>query len=295
MIQAIKKNFQWCFLGLLFAISLFVWYAVFAESQRDLIIAFLDVGQGDATLIGAAGGQQILIDGGPNKKVLSELGKVMPFYDRNIDAVIATHPDKDHIAGLIDVLKRYDVGMVIEPEVKSEIAAYKSFENAIKEKGIKKIFAKRGMKIMLSHGAYLQILFPPGETTNWETNDASIVAKLVYGDTSFLLTGDSPRKIEKYLASIDGDNLDVDVLKAGHHGSRTSSSDEFISHASPEYAVISAGKNNRYGHPHKEVIDALEKFGVKILRTDLLGSIIMESDGENILLKKQKPLFCPFC
>jgi len=111
------------------------------------------------------------------------------------------------------------------------------------------------------------------------------VAKLVYGDTSFLLTGDSPKKIEHYLASIDPNSLNVDVLKAGHHGSRTSSSEEFIRQASPEYAIISAGLNNHYGHPHREVVTLLEKFGVNTLRTDLLGSIIFKSDGENIFVE----------
>ena len=118
-----------------------------------------------------------------------------------------------------------------------------------------------------------------------DTNDASIVAKLVYGNTSFLFTGDSPKKIEEYLVFIDKENLDVDVLKAGHHGSKTSSSESFIGYTSPEYAIISAGENNRYGHPHKEVLDILEKFGAQILRTDELETIIIESDGENIEIR----------
>lgn len=279
------KYFKHGFLLLLLGAVFLVWYAVFAGSKQDLTVAFLDVGQGDAIFIDIAGGQQILIDGGPNKKILAELGKVMPFYDRSIDIVIATHPDQDHISGLLDVLERYDVSLIIEPGAKSEIAAYESLENLIKEKGVKKILARRGMKLALSNGAYLLILFPDRDVSKMDTNDASIVAKLVYGDTSFLFTGDSPKKIENYFVFIDSESLDIDVLKAGHHGSKTSSSESFIGYASPEYAIISAGRNNRYGHPHKEVLDILEKLGIKILRTDLLGSIIMKSDGKGIFVE----------
>jgi competence protein ComEC len=280
--QRIKNNFKYLFLLALFSATGLVWYAVFAESRSGLTVAFFDVGQGDSIFIETSTGQQILIDGGPNKKVLEGLSKVMPFYDRLIDVVVATHPDGDHIGGLPEVLKRYSVDLVLEPGVESDTAVSKTFENLIEEKGIKKILGRRGMKLVLSDNAYLLILFPIGDVSEWNTNDASIVAKLVYGKTSYLFTGDSPQKIENYLISADKENLDVDVLKVGHHGSKTSSSELFIGYTSPEYAVISAGKDNRYGHPHKEVLDILEKFGVEILRTDELGIIKIKSDGENI-------------
>lgn len=282
---SLQKNLQWYFLGLLFVATFFVWYAVFAESDRSLTVAFLNVGQGDSILIDTPNNQQILIDGGPNRQVLAEISKVMPFYDRSIDVVIATHPDSDHIGGLPEVLERYDVDFFIEPGAESTNAVSKELEKIVEEKKIKKVLARRGMKLVISDNAYLLILFPDRDVSRMDTNDASIVAKLVYGNTSFLFTGDSPQKIEKYLISIDSEGLDVDVLKAGHHGSKTSSSESFIGYTSPDYAIISAGKNNRYGHPHQEAIDILEKFGVKILRTDLLGSIILKSDGENILLR----------
>ena len=259
-----------------------VWYAVFAESRSGLMVAFLDVGQGDAILIETSTGRQILIDGGPNKKVLQELSKIMPFYDRSIDVVIVTHPDGDHIGGLPEVLKRYNVDLVIESGVESDTAVSKAFENLIEEKNIKKVLARRGMRLVLGNNAYMLVLFPIGDVAGWDTNDASIVAKLVYGKTSYLFTGDSPQKIENYLVFVEKENLDVDVLKAGHHGSKTSSSESFVGYASPEYAIISAGKNNRYGHPHKEVLDILGKFGAKILRTDESGTIKIKSDGENI-------------
>jgi competence protein ComEC len=279
------KNYRTYVLGMLLLAAVFAGYAVYVERQSDLTVSFLDVGQGDAILINTSQHQQILIDGGSGKAVLRELSKVMPFYDRSIDAVIATHPDADHIGGLPDVLSNYEVGIVMEPGVESDTSIYKEFEKIIREKNIKKILARRGMRIELSDGAYLLILFPDRDMTGSDSNDASIVAKLVYGDTSFLFTGDSPKKIESYLISTDAGSLDSDVLKAGHHGSKTSSSQEFVAAVSPEYAVISVGKDNKYGHPNQETLDTFKNFGSQILRTDLLGTIDMSSDGTGVIFR----------
>lgn len=281
--QKFGKNFKYYFIGMLILACFFVWYAVFAESGQELEVDFLDVGQGDAIFIQAPGGNQILIDVGPNKAVLGELAKVMPFYDRSIDMVIESHPDSDHIGGLPEVLNRYDVGAVMESGVNSDSAIYVETEKIISNKNIKKILARRGMKINLGDGGYLDILFPDRDVAGMDANDASIIAKLQYGDKSFLFTGDSPQKMEKYLVSLDGKNLNSDVLKIGHHGSKTSSSDEFLGYISSEYAVISVGKDNKYGHPHQEILDRLQKFSINILRTGELGTIKIKSDGENIL------------
>jgi len=270
-------------LGLLFLVTLIVWYAIFAESRQGLKVYFLDVGQGDAIFIQASNGNQILIDAGPNKQVLRKLSKVMPFYDRSIDIVIESHPDSDHIGGLPEVLKRYDVFLVMEPGVGSDNAVYAETEKIIKEKRIKKILARKGMRVNLGDGTRLDILFPDRDVFELGTNDASIVARLVYGENKFLFTGDSPQKIEDYLVSIFGKNLQSDVLKLGHHGSRTSTSEEFLGYVEPKYAIISAGKDNRYGHPHKEILDRLNQFGISILRTDEKGTIKMQGDGENII------------
>lgn len=284
--ERMKKHFRYYFILLLFAVVVLVWYAVFSEDRAgELTVAFLDIGQGDAVFVDSVGGQQMLIDGGSNKQVLQELSKVMPFYDRTIDIVLATHPDSDHIGGLPGVFKRYNVDLVVESGLVSNSAIYKEFDRLVNEENSKRIFARRGMKVSLGEEVYLLILFPNVDVDDWDANDASIVAKLVYGDTSFLLTGDSPKKIEKYLASIDAGNLKVDVLKVGHHGSKTSTSEIFVGYASPEYAIISAGKDNRYGHPHQEVLDILNKFEIQILRTDESGTILMKSDGENIFVK----------
>ena len=247
-----------------------------------LTVAFLDVGQGDAIYIEAPNGNQVLVDGGAGKQVLRALGEVMPFYDHSLDVVIATHPDADHIGGLPFVLDRFAVGAVLEPGVTAETGVYREFEELLADGSPIRILARRGMKLELDQGVSLDIFFPDQDPTGWETNTASIVAQLTYGENEFLLTGDSPIKIEQYLLGRDGEALQSDVLKAGHHGSRTSSASEYISAVHPQYAVISAGKDNRYGHPHQEVLDILNKVGAKILRTDELGTIIFQSDGVNL-------------
>jgi competence protein ComEC len=283
----IKQNLRWCVLVLLFIANFFVWYAVFSEERGGLLtVAFLDVGQGDAIFIEAPNGNQTLVDGGPDKKVLRGLSEIMPFYDHSIDVVVATHPDQDHIGGLPDVLKKFKVGAVMEPGVKSYSESFKAFENISKNKGIKKIFARRGQRIILDESVYIDILFPDRDTFGWDANNASVVAKVVYGDTSFLLTGDSPKRIEGYLVLLDGENLKTDVLKLGHHGSRTSTSGLFLSAAEPKIVVISAGKNNRYGHPHRETEKMLEDFKIDSLATYKKGTIIIKSDGNNVKIGK---------
>ncbi len=281
----LKKNLRYYFLGLLFLSTFFIWYAVYAETRHTLLVAFLDIGQGDAIFIEAPNGNQILIDGGRNKKVLEELGKIMPFYDRSIDAIIATHPDADHIGGLPEVINNFDVGVVMEPGVKSGTNTYKEFKRVVGEKNIQTVLARRGMRINLDENVYLEILFPNQNVEDWDTNEASIVARLIYGENSFLFTADSPQKIENYLASIYQDDLKIDVLKVGHHGSKTSSSEIFLGYTDPDYAIISAGKSNSYGHPHKEVMDRLESFSIPVFRTDELGTIKIRSDGSKLYIE----------
>lgn len=282
MREKIQKQFKYFFLGTLALAVFFVWYAVFAESRQELEVYFLDVGQGDAIFIQAPGGSQILIDAGPNKHVLRELSKAMPFYDRTIDMVIESHPDSDHINGLVDVLRRYDVGYLMKSGIESDNAVFVEIEKIVTEKKVKKLLARRGTRVTLGNGAVLDILFPDRDPAGWDTNEASIIAKLVYGNKSFLFTGDSPEKMEKYLVSFNSKSVDADVLKVGHHGSKTSSSEIFLGYVSPEYAVISAGKDNKYNHPHQEILDRLTRFGAKIFRTDEQGTIKIKTDGENL-------------
>jgi len=275
----------WAVLAVLIFLNIFIWLQVVARDRGILTVAFLDIGQGDAIFIEAPNGNQMLIDGGPGKAVLKELGKEMRFYDRSIEVVLATHPDKDHIGGLSDVLKRFDVDYVIDPGAVGETATYESFVAYTDEEDAQKIVARRGMKVLLDTGVYFEILYPDRSVNGFASNDASIIGKLTYGDVSFILTGDSPQKIEKYLVALDGNALDVDVLKFGHHGSKTSTAEIFLSAVSPTYGIISAGKDNRYGHPHQEVMALAAEHGVKMLSTAEAGTIVFKTDGSNIWIK----------
>ncbi len=270
-------------LGALFLTAIFSWYALFAESREGVLtVSFLDVGQGDAIFVESPDGNQVLIDGGPNAKVLRELAREMPFYDRFIDVIIATHPDRDHTAGLADVFSRFHSGAYFASGALSDNGMNEILDANSESSGAKKYLGRAGTRIDLGDGAVLDILFPDRDMTHIETNTSSIVAKLTYGDTSFLLTGDSPIAIEQYLAATYGEQLDVDVLKLGHHGSRTSTSDIFLTVTSPEYAITSAGKDNRYGHPHKEVTDILISHNITALNTAHHGMLVFKSDGKRV-------------
>lgn len=284
--EKIRQNSLLYTLLFTFLFTTGVWYFVLAsEREQVLTVAFLDVGQGDAIFIEAPNGNQILIDGGRNRSVLRELSRVMPFYDRSIDVVLATHPDEDHIGGLSDVLKRFDVELFLDSGVTHDTNAYKEVLRLVETQNIEYVLARRGMVVDLGDGAKLEILFPDRDVAGLETNSASVVTRLIYGETEFLLTGDSPRSIEKYIVSLDGARLESDVLKVGHHGSKTSSADVFIAAVLPQFAVISAGKDNRYGHPHEEVVSALIDIDAKIVSTFKSGTIIFESDGERLKIK----------
>ncbi|KKU81888.1 MAG: Beta-lactamase-like protein [Parcubacteria group bacterium GW2011_GWA1_47_8] len=281
-----KRNLQYLILTVFIIANIFIWTATLrADRHGNLTVAFLDVGQGDAIYIEAPNGNQLLVDGGSGRQVLRALGKVMPFYDRSIDAVLATHPDQDHVGGLPIVLDRMHVSMVITTENTASTGAYGAFEDAIRDKHPKRILARAGERIILDRGVVLEILFPDRSVRGWDTNTGSIVARLTYGDESFLLTGDSPQSIEEYLVGKLGGKLHTTVLKLGHHGSRTSSSEIFLSAVSPEYAIISAGKDNKYGHPHQEVTDLLAKLKISSIGTAERGTIVFKTNGEDLVVE----------
>ncbi|MEK7081983.1 MAG: ComEC/Rec2 family competence protein [Patescibacteria group bacterium] len=275
-------------LAVLFFANFFIWSALLAEERGgELKVAFLDIGQGDAIYIEAPNGNQVLIDGGPGKALLSRLGEVMPAYDRSVDLLIVSNPDKDHIAGFIEVLKSFVVAAVMEPGTKPETAIYQEFEKAVETENAQKILGRRGQIVWLdrARGVHFDIFFPDQDVADWQTNDGSIIGKLVYGDTCIIFPGDAPQSMENYVVAFDGATLHCQVLKVGHHGSRTSSGVAFVGTVAPEYAVISSGKGNSYGHPHQETMDTLSRFGAKILRTDQLGTIIFTSDGQSFQIK----------
>lgn len=260
---------------LLLAVSLILAGIIFSSRNQKLKIIFLDVGQGDAILI-SRGSNQILIDGGPNGQIIMEkLGKYLPFWDRQIEMLIATHPDSDHISGLIDAMENYQIGQVIDNGVSSESQVYKRFKEVIQEKNIRETEGKKGVKIKLAEDIPIEILSPDGTQAKdnpKDTNVSSIVAKLTYGPNSFLFTGDLTSEGELKLTGA-GTGLASQVLKVGHHGSKYSTNQEFLDLINPQEAIISVSQNNRYGHPASEVMERLKEKGIKILRTDEVGDI----------------------
>lgn len=288
MINKLPKKY-WPIL-LLVVVNLIVWTAyINLKDSGEMKVSFLDVGQGDAIFIEAPNGRQMLIDGGANASVLNGLGGVMSFFDRSIDIVLATHPDKDHVGGLPFVLDRYKVKIFIDSLADGDAGAYRKLEDMAKEQGIETYYGLRGDIIMLdeTNGVYIHVLYPePDEFKIDETNEMSIITKLVYGDTSVMLTGDAGKVPERLLSSNDKDYLRSAVLKAGHHGSKTSSLPSFIKAVSPQYVVISAGANNSYGHPHPETIKTLKDNGAEILETAEKGTITFVSNGIDIWPRK---------
>lgn len=254
-----------------------------------LHVDFLDVGQGDATFIESPSGTQVLIDGGRDGSVLRDLSSVMGFFDRDIDMVVATHPDLDHIGGLAGVLKRYAVRTIVLTENVKSTPEFEEFLRAVRDEGATVVYARRGDVFDLGAGpagtTTLSVLFPDRDPSGLESNTSSIVTELRYGTTGYVMTGDSPREIEEYLVSLGTSTLRSDVLKVGHHGSRTSSSPIFLDAVHPTYAIISAGKNNSYGHPHKEVVDLLDARGITRKNTADVGSIFSSSDGVTVSVR----------
>jgi len=268
----------------LFVLTLCIWYAAIREDTRGLLtVSFLDVGQGDSIFIRAPSGRQVLIDGGRGTGVLRELARVVPWYDRSIDAVIPTHPDADHISGLIDVLARYRVETIIHSSVEGDTKTFAAFNEAVADEQARKIVAMRTQVVDLGKGARLEILSPDRSVPHVDTNDGCVVARLVYGATAFMLPCDAPQSIENYLVTLGTSTLKANVLKAGHHGSKTSSSALFLGYVNPEYGIYSRGCDNTYGHPHPQTVDMFARFGIPTFDTCKDGTVTFVSDGQTVV------------
>ena len=240
-------------------------------------VNFYDIGQGDGIMVEAGNDIQVVIDGGQSDKMVEKIGKDLPFYDRQIELMIMTHPDKDHLGGLVDVLKYYQVEQVLITGIECDTAVCQEFNKIIKEKNIPVKIAQAGQIINLGEGTYLGI-FSPRENLSGrkfkDDNDTSIVAKLISNGRSALFTGDIGFKVENEL--MEGNtNLDSDILKVSHHGSKYATSSKFLEATSPQIAVISVGKNS-YGHPAEELLSRINDYGAAIKRTDLDGDVKME-------------------
>ena len=252
-------------------------FAVDSKGETGLKVYFLDVGQGDSIFIETENKMQILVDGGPDNRVIQKLSEVMPFWDRTIDLVVLTHTDRDHIGGLPEVLKRYKVKGIIETGIECEKPECLAWEELKGKEKAANILVKLGDSVILDENTRILILNPFDSMADKKvskTNNTSVVAKLIYGQYSVLLTGDIEKQIEEKLV-LAGVDIDTDYLKLPHHGSKTSSTEEFLDKTSPLLAFISLGLNNRYGHPHQEVVSRLEKKNIKYYRTDELGTILL--------------------
>lgn len=269
----------------------------FIDKDADLEIHFIDVGQGDCSLI-MWEGASMLIDCGERdyaetvKKYLKKQGV------KKLDYIIATHPHSDHIGGMGDIISEFEVGKVIAPRVSEDMTpttkTYERFLQALKDKSLKLTAAKPDTAYTLSGTAAsaaeksppkFEVLAPVKDYD--DLNNYSVVIRLTYGTTSYLFTGDAEKEAELDILE-NGADVDADVLKMGHHGSSTSSCDDFYEAVSPEICVIQCGEGNSYGHPHKEIMDTIISSGAKVYRNDTDGTVIVYSDGDEIFVKTSK-------
>ncbi len=258
--------------------------------QPEEKVVFLDVGQGDAILLQDST-TQVLIDGGQGMAVLQRLGEEIPWFDRKIEVVILTHPQRDHMEGLLHVLERYEVGLVLLPRVTHTSQLQETWLQMIQDRNIPYRFAWTGQKLTAGDMMF-QILGPfntdaARAASKADLNNASVMTRVDFHKMSFLLTGDAEKRVETMLVSNTNPNLlDVDILKAGHHGSNSSTHEQLIRAASPHAAVISVGTENKFGHPREEVLNRLGS--IPIWRTDYSGSVRFIYDGKQWLAATSK-------
>lgn len=245
----------------------------------QLKVYYFDVGQGDSILIQTPQGEDILIDGGNNDKGDDVVRYLQALHVNDLEVMIATHPDADHIGGLDTVLSNVVVKSVFTPRVTHTTQTYEDFLLAVKQEGLKLKEAKAGVDLGLK-GAKAKFVGPV-QSYGSELNDWSAVLKLAFGKNTFLFTGDAPIRSEEDMIATRQD-IQSDVLKVGHHGARTSTGQSFLTAVKPKYAIISVGQGNRYGHPTEEVLNRLKQNGVQIYRTDQMKTILAVADGNTI-------------
>ena len=277
----------------LLIIAILVWSVVLTMPDDRLHVSFLDVGQGDAILIQTPDHQNILIDGGPDpQKINLELSKKLPFWDRTIDLMISTQPQADHITGLVEVLQRYKVKQVLEPGVPYDSSVYKEWLKLVAEGQIEHNIAKAGQEIDLGREVKVEVLNPPLELFQGISHDVDnngVVLRLSWDKVSFLFTADIRQEAEFELIGQRA-NLRSTVLKVAHHGSKTSTSPQFLAAVNPEIAVITVGANNPFGHPSPEIVRRLaEKLSKdKVYLTSENSTIEFITDGEKLWVKTQR-------
>ena len=287
------RGVSWWVIGPAISQAALLWIAALSLPDPRLHVTFVDVGQGDAVFITTPSGQQVLVDGGPDPlEMVRHLGANMPFRDRRIELVVLTHVHSDHVSGLLEVLRRYDVRRVLERKIEYDSPPYEAWRQAVEEEGAEVIRAEAGQMISLGDGVFIQVLNPPARLlrgTASDVDNASVVLRLVYGNVSFLLAADMFRQGEAALLARNA-TIASDVLKVGHHGSRTSSSAAFLDQVSPAIAVITVGENNRFGHPHPEALAALRRYVPEelLLLTRDRGTIEFVTDGVRLEMKTER-------
>lgn len=265
------RKFGLCLLAGYVALGALIWQI----PDNRFHIYFLNIGQGDSTFIKTPNNHQILVDGGPKNYILQELDVVMPFFDKTIDLVVVTHPHADHIDGLIEVLKRYEVNAVLITGVDYKSPSYDEFLKIVTEKNIQIYIAEKNEDFSFGN-VTLDVIYPNKPLLGkkfQDLNNSSIVIKILYGGKKILMTGDMAFEEENLLIKT-GLNLRADILKVGHHGSKTSSSRDFLNLVKPEIAIIQSGNGNSFGHPSKEALNRLKAAGVQqIYRNDMDGLV----------------------
>ena len=252
-------------------------------SEDELVAHYIDVGQGDASVIELPNGEVMLIDAGTSGygddivEYIEDLG-----YD-TIDYVVATHPHADHIGGMAEVIGSFQIGSIYMPKAVTTSKTYENLLETIQEKGLSVKTGKAGVEVLEEDDLAILMVAPVRESYS-NLNNYSIVLTITYGDTTFLYTGDAE---EDSLSEITS-NIKADVLKVGHHGSDTSTTKEFLEKVKPEYAIISVGEGNSYGHPAASTISLLEEYTSNIYRTDLNGTVVVRSDGVNITVETER-------
>ena len=272
----------------LLLLAVLAWAAALSVPDGRLRVSFLEVGNGDAILI-QQGSTQVLVDGGPSPQAMSRaLGQAMPFWDRRVEAVVLSHPHADHLAGLLEVLRRYDVGLVVESGLEHPSALYREWEQKVAEKGVPRLLARAGQELRLD-GAGLTVLHPHQDPrANADPNESSVVLRLELGRVSFLLTGDIGEETEGELLA-ERAPMEASVLKVAHQGSRTSNSEPFLAQVRPSAAVILASKDNPYGHPSPQVVTRLEGVvGKNLYLTSQVGTITFTTHGGRLWVKTER-------
>lgn len=297
MVRTLKRH-RYTLLFVLLLSAGVLWRETGREASSKLRVHFLNVGQGDATFIEAPSGQQVLIDGGPKQTVVRELARIMPFWDRSIDLVVLTHPQLDHLSGLVGILERYRIERLMLNGAAYQLAAYETLLRMAEKKQIPVVLARAGEVFKLGDGATATVLNPTDAVIEYATsrtlNETSVVLRLDYGKTSFLFTGDAGFPTEERLQQTAANLLDVDILKVGHHGSKHASSEAFLEITTPHVAVIEVGSDNTYGHPTPETLSRLASVGAVVFRTDTDSTVTITTDGASVLrhMPPRCPLFC---